>query len=266
MARAGESEENRAKRIAAARKALAERYASDPESVKRFKSRVAKIEAARKRERQRIDHLVLGKPRPEPVLVRPAGMSRMEWKARRKQLIEQGAKLEPGIEEAFARKEQWGHKHAATPETLANAGNHHDSFAQLEANGTIDKDQLEWAAEIANVYRSIESDVAVTVASLEARVDQSRSHRHLVGESIRRVRLHHAYTIWRDLIPLPKQMVLDMIVGDTIGYTVAAKRYGVHNRKAKRLLIEAIDRWPGCVDRAYRAIGLDDVERLNAAA
>lgn len=266
MARNTESHEKRAERIKAARKALAERYASDPKAVEQFNKRMARLAQAAKRERQRIDHLVLGKPRPDPILIRPAGMSRQEWKVVRKELQAQGAKLEPGIEEAFAQREAWGHKREGTPETLSQAGKHQDCLVQLEANGTIDKDQLEWAAEIANVYRSIESDVAVTVASLEARVDQSRSHRHLVGESIRRVRLHHAYTIWRDLIPLPKQMVLDMIVGDTIGYTVAAKRYGVHNRKAKRLLIEAIDRWPSCVDRAYRTVGLDDVERLNAAA
>ena len=265
MGRAAETESARAKRIAAARRALAESYARNPDEVEQFNARMARLNAAAKRERQRVDHLVLGKPRPEPVLIRPEGMSRVEWKALRRELVTRGAKLEPGIEEAFSRREAWSHKREATPETLANAGLHHDALIQLEANGTIDKEQAEYAAEIANVYRSIEADVAVNIASLEARVDESRSHRHLVGESVRRVRMHRAYTIWRDKLPEPRQMILDMIVGDPIGYTVAAKRYRVHNRKAKRHLIDALDLWPVCVDQAYREVGTDDVRRLNAA-
>lgn len=265
MAKAGDAQDHRAKRIAAARKALAEAYAQNPGEVERFHARMSRLSAAAKRERQRIDHLVLGKPRPEPVLVRPEGMSRIEWKALRKELVARGARLEPGIEEAFAQREAWSHKREATPETLAKLGLHHDALIQLQANGTIDKEQAEYAAEIANVYRSIEADVAVSIASLEARVDESRSHRHLVGESVRRVRMHRAYTIWRERLPEPRQMILDMIVGDPIGYTVAAKRYRVHNRKAKRRLIEALDLWPSCVDQAYREVGADDVQRLNAA-
>lgn len=159
--------------------------------------------------------------------------------------------------------ETWKHKHEGTPETHDKAANtHQGALAQLHANGTIDNDQLEWAAEIANVYRSIESDVTVAVASLEARVDQSR--RPLgAAEGIRRVRLHHAYTLWRNALPAPKSLALDMIVGDQIGYTVAARRYGVHNRKAKRLLIAAIDAWPAFVDIAHRSVSADDVEAIN---
>ena len=163
------------------------------------------------------------------------------------------------------RIERWRHKNAGTIETHDHASRtHQGALAQLHANGTIDNDQLEWSAEIANVYRSIESDVTVAVASLEARVDQSRSVAGAV-EGVRRVRLHYAYTLWRDQLPAPKQMVLDMIVGDAIGYSVAARRYGVHNRKAKRLLLAALDAWPDCVQRAYRSVSTDDVEKANAA-
>lgn len=260
---ARDKEPTRLERInESARKALARALTHVPPSLGARQLRFAQ---AAKRERQRIDHLVLGKPRPEPDLIRPEGMSRQEWKAERRRLIAEGARLEPGIEEAYLRRERWSHKAEATPETMEKARLHHDAIVQLEANGTIDKEQAEWAAEIANVYRSIEADVAVSVASLEARVDQSRSAQHLVGESVRRVRLHHAYTLWRDALPNPRQMVLDMIVGDPIGYTVAARRYGVHNRKAKRLLIEAINRWPACVDMAYRALDQERVKQLNAA-
>lgn len=259
------SENDRLERIKRARQALAERYAADPDGVQRFNQRVLRMQQARKREQQRVEHLVLGKPRPAPVVAKPAGMSRQEWKSERKRLIAEGARLEPGIEEALKLRESWAHKQHGTPETWDNAERtHSDALIQLERNGTIDKEQAEWAAEIANVYRSLEADVAIRVASLEARVDQSRRG-DLAAESVRRVRLHLAYGYWRDRLPSPKQMVLDMLVGDPIGYTVAARRYAVHNRKAKRLLIEAIDRWPGCVDRAHKLWSRDEIKAAQEA-
>jgi hypothetical protein len=54
--------------------------------------------------------------------------------------------------------------------------------------------------------------------------------------------MHLAYGFWRDGLPAPKRMVLDMIVGDPIGYTVASRRYSVGNRKAKGRLIDALNR------------------------
>lgn len=260
-------DETRAERIARARQELADRYAADPGAVTAFNLRMARLAAARKRERQRVDHLVLGQSRPKPVPVKPAGMSRAEWKLERKRQLAAGAQLEPGIEEAMKRKEAWSHKQTGTPETHEHAERTHaDALIQLERNGTIDKEQLEWAAQIANVYRSLEADVALKVASFEARVDTSRQYGGLVVESVRRVRLHLAYGYWREGLPQPRQMVLDMIVGDPIGYTVAAKRYGVHNRKAKRFLLDAINAWPDCVGRAYRVHSEDDIQAAANAA
>lgn len=251
-------------RIAASRQALAERYAADPGSVDRLNGRMARIDAARKRERQRVDHLVLGKPRPAPTeLKRPAGMSKAEWKIERKRLLAEGSRLEPGIEEAMQLRERWSHKAVGTPETWEQDGKHTDVLVQMEKNGTITKEQVEHAAQIANVHRSIEADVGVKVASLEARVDSSRRG-GAVAERIHRVRMHHAYTIWRRTLPLPREMTLDMIVGED-GYTVVAKRYRVHNRKAKRLLIAALDRWPLCVASAFSAIDQETVDAMNEA-
>lgn len=97
-------------------------------------------------------------------------------------------------------------------------------------------------------------------------MDSSRQCGGLVVESVRRVRLHLAYGYWREGLPQPRQMVLDMIVGDPIGYTVAAKRYGVHNRKAKRFLLDAINAWPDCVGQAYRGYSEDDIQAAADAA
>lgn len=163
------------------------------------------------------------------------------------------------------RIKNWDHKRAGTVETHDHAARtHQGALAQLHANGTIDNDQLEWAAEIANVYRSIESDVGIAISSMEARIDEGRRTTGSV-EGIRRVRLHYAYTIWREALPAPRQMILDMIVGDAVGYSVAAKRYGVHNRKAKRLLLDALSEWPTSLTQAYRSVKSEDLELANAA-
>lgn len=223
-----------------------------------------RIAQARKREAQRIDHLVLGLDRPMLIPVRPAGMSRQDWKIERRRQLAIGAQLEPDIERAMQVRERWSGKQA-NPETLEHAANTHDgALAQLHANGTIDSEQLEWTAQISNVHRSIEADVAVKVASFEARVDQS-SRSGAVGERIHRVRMHHAYGIWREMIPAPKALVLDMIVGDAIGYTVAATRHRVHKRKSKRLLLEAIQRWPMCVAAAFSVVDQSAVDAMNDA-
>lgn len=249
----------RAQRIAEARADLARRYADNPDQVRQYHLRTARLDAARKREQERFATRVLGQAPEPPSLKKPAGMSRAEWKVERKRLqAEAMAAMSPAA--------KWAGKQG-TPETLEHANTtHQGALAQLHANGVIDNEQLEWTAEISNVHRSIESDVRVSVASLEARVDQSRNNGAMAGESIRRIRLHLAYGYWRDMLPHPKQLVLDMIVGDAVGYTVAAKRYHVHNRKAKRLLIDAINRWPECVDRSYRRYSDDDIQQARDAA
>lgn len=251
--------ERRRRQIALSRERLAARYEADPEGVARFNARLAHLDAARRREQARIDQLVLSKRRePAPLPKKPAGMSRAEWKAEKARLRAEAAK-------PSTLAEKWSHRQG-TPETLEHAETTHvDCLDQLERNGTIDKEQREWAAQIANVYRSIESDVAVSIASLEARVDNQRGDRNGAAESVRRVRLHFAYSAWRAALPDPKQMVLDMIVGDAIGYTVAARRYRVRKERARARLLDAIDSWPGFVDRAYRAVSEEDVARANAA-
>ncbi|MEH3107135.1 MAG: hypothetical protein PGN09_07595 [Sphingomonas fennica] len=248
-----EVEQTRAERIAAARRKLAEAYAADPAAVDRYHARQARLAAAGTRERRRVDELVLGRRTPPAIPRKPAGMSKAEWKVTKARL------------RAAAAAEDAVRGRAATPETLRKLAAHGDGLQQMLANGAIDREQHEWAVEIANVYRSIEADVALSVASLEARVDNGGGSRNLVGESVRRIRLHLAYRRWRDRLPQPKQLILDMIVGDAVGYTVAAKRWGVHHRKARRLLIGALDSWPACVGDAYRLWSVDEIEAARAA-
>lgn len=248
---------SRAERIARARRALTDRATADPQGVDRANLRLRRIDAARKRERERVATLVFGQLPPPPVLKKPKGMTAAAWRKERARLVAAAQ-----AEQSLAAR--WSHKQG-TPETLEHAANTHTgALAQLHANGTINAEELEWVAQIANVHRSIESDVAVAVASLEARVDQS-VRAGGVGERIHRVRMHHAYGIWRAMLPTPKALVLDMTVGDAIGYSVAATRHRVHKRKAKRLLLQAIQRWPMSVAAAFSAIDQGMVDAMNEA-
>lgn len=253
------AQDRKAERIAKSRAALAAAYKADPDAVARFEARKARLAAAAKRERERVELLVLGGARPEP--------SRTVVKRRgKRQVIKTPARLQPGVDRALSLRDDWSHKQG-TPETLQAAEyarTHQGALAQLVANGTIDAEQLEWAAQIANVHRSIASGVDVSVASLEARVDNS-VRAPAIAERIHRVRMHAAYTVWRSLLPAPKSLALDMIVGDAIGYSVAAKRYRIHNRKAKRVLIEAIGRWPMCVAHAFSSVDQRAVDDMNVA-
>lgn len=232
-----------------ARERLAETQADEPGSVSGYEGRMARLQAARKRERQRVDHLVFGKARPVEKAPAPGRKKRKRAKTALRPVT-----LAPGVEEAVARREAYAAA-AATPETLDHARRcaHRGALVQLHRNGTLSDLQLEYAAQIASVYRSLEADVAVKVASLEARVDQSRRGA-TGGEAVYRIRMHLAYGYWREALPQPKRLVLDMVVGDTIGYSVAARLYRVHPRRARRLLLAALDCWPRCVAAAFSAV------------
>lgn len=141
--------------------------------------------------------------------------------------------------------ERFAKRGDGTAETLDHASRvHQGALARLYASGGITADQLASAVEIATVAERIGADVAVKTASLETRIDSGRRGDGRFYEELARVQHEVAYTYWRESITGPVQAVLDMIVGDTIGFTVVAKRYNMHNRRAKRLLIEALDAWP----------------------
>lgn len=197
-------------------------------------------------ETQRIAHLVLGQPRPKPELPKkPDGVSKLEWKVQKAALRARGAALEPGIEEAVALRESWSHKQG-TPETLEHAETvrtRQGSIARLYASGAIDAEQLGGAAEIAGVYELIGNDVTVRTADYGCRVDTFR-HGDGFYEALGRVRMEMAYSRWRATVGRygPIAAILDMIVGD-VGVTIVARRHRMHHRRAKQLLVDALDHW-----------------------
>lgn len=183
------------------------------------------------RERQRFEHLVLGKPRPRAARTR---------KTKRAAEIA----LAPGIEERVQMRERWSHKAQGTPETHEHADQAQrrpGSLARLVATGTIDIDQLAAADEIANAYRLITAGVAVRTASLEARVDGG-SHGRAEAQALGIVYADFAYSWWRDAVGGCAEALLAVIVHDH-GLTIVAHRYGLTMPRARRMLIDALDLW-----------------------
>ena len=180
------------------------------------------------RERQRVQHLVLGVPRPKPP------------KRRRSRV---GVALEPGVEEWVALRERWSHKAAGTVETHEHADRARrrpGSLARLFDSGAIDKDQLAAADQIAEAHRAITADVAIRTASYETRIDggSRMPEEAMLGH----VRAEFTYGWWRDHVDGPIDALLAVIVYD-IGLTIVARRQGISMPRARKLLTEALDLW-----------------------
>lgn len=171
------------------------------------------------------------------------------------------------IENELARRRliaaaRWSHKNEGTAETHDHASRtHQGALARLHLAGQISIDELAWAVEIAMVAESIERDVAVRVISYEPRIDCSASAKNSMVEGIARVRREVAYTYWRERIPQPKRAILDMIVGEPKAFSAVAREYRMGKGRARQLLIDAINLWPGAMDRAEK-----DVDDATLAA
>jgi hypothetical protein len=182
--------------------------------------------------------------RAKPAVVLMQEQLEAELKARWGKRHPEGAKAERAFRKGRAEMlKRWNHKREGTPETHEHASRRcQGALARLYQSGAIDGEQLAAAVEIATVAERIGADVAVRTASLETRVDVTRLGDGTFYERLGQVRREMAYTRWRAALPAPAP-VLDMIVEDT-ACTIVAKRYRMHNRRTKQLLIEALDAWP----------------------
>ncbi|WP_066651771.1 MULTISPECIES: hypothetical protein [Sphingomonas] len=163
------------------------------------------------------------------------------------------------------RDKAFDHKREGTAATHAAAATPRlGALARLYAQGSIDAEQLAWAHEIALVAERIGADVTVKTSSVETRIDAPRYGDGGFHERLGQVRREVAYGAWRRSLGSNAAPVLEMIVGDAFGYSVIAKRYHMHNRRAKALLIDAIDRWPVHYLDACRAIDEAALDRAHA--
>lgn len=121
----------------------------------------------------------------------------------------------------------------------------HWPLERMYIAGRISDDEYLAGQEIAAVIEMIESAVNVRSSSLEARVDFEGSARDILIESLGRIRLEIAYTVWRKCLHKPPRLILDMITTNQ-PYVAIAKRHNVPWRTARRLLLTALRDWPKC--------------------
>lgn len=192
---------------------------------------------ALERERQRVAHLVLGEPRPKP-----KGANRLK-KGKTPAIVT----LEPGIEERVLLRERWSHKTNGTAETHEHAtvqARREGALARLVATGAIDAHQLAAADQIAEAYHSITAEVAVRTANLEPRSSGGGPH-SASHAPIAAVIRERAYARWRDAVA-PHALMLLAIIVDDMALTTAARDWRLSNRRARSILVSALDSWKRC--------------------
>ena len=186
------------------------------------------------RERQRVAHLVLGVPRPRA----KASSKRKKTKAAR------GVVLAPGIEERVQLRERWSHKAQGTPETHEHAqlvASREGCLARLHKTGAIDAHQLAAAEQISTAHERVVADVAVRTAKLEPR-GSGGGPNAASAEKIGAIILDRAYSEWREAVAPHAAMLLAIIIDD-MSLTNAAVRWRMSKRRARAVLVVALDRW-----------------------
>lgn len=174
------------------------------------------------------------------------------------------AAVEARLASMTSLERKWRGKEG-TPETLEKASfARQGNIAGLFMTGKIDKDQLAWAEEIYQAYEMIARDVSIRNVSYEPRIDNQSSGHDVSAEGIGRVWREQAYSSWRRDIPQPKDMIMDMLTGERISYSTAARKYHMHKRKSLPLLIAAIDLWPNCLEYAQKNVTSADIAAAHA--
>jgi len=136
------------------------------------------------------------------------------------------------------------------------------ALAIMHERGAITPAQFFAAAQIAMTAEAIERAVSVKGASLEARVDQSGSARDHSIERLGMVRREQTYTRWRLTLPTPKRLVIDMVLSPH-SLVATARVYRVPWRKARIMLVDALDRWIDIERRVADQLDQDDLDRAN---
>lgn len=187
------------------------------------------------RERQRVELLVLGAPRPRPA--KPSGR-------RSKKRLPAPILLAPDIETRLALRERWSHKVNATPETLDHAlaeSRREGALARLVKTGSLNAHQLAAAEEIGAAYAATVADVSVRTARWTGRSGGSGPS-SAAEEKLGQVLREQAYNRWRAAIGHDATMLLSIIIDD-IGLVAAARAARMSNRRALAILVRALDGW-----------------------
>lgn len=161
------------------------------------------------------------------------------------------AELQGEFEDAFVPDE--GGKLTKTKRRKSSS-----SLARMAESGQITLDQLAAAFEIAAVAERIQRSASLRCASLEARVDGSGSGRDVLVERLHLVRMEQAYTTWRERLPVPRRMIVDMVLSDQSLF-VTARVHRMGWPKARQRLFRALDAWIEIRQRVWRDVDERDV-------
>lgn len=165
--------------------------------------------------------------------------ARSDWASRHRTLANEERALKRN---RLEREEQFGHKVNGTVQTHAQASvTRQGSLMRLYHKGTISIHQWGASLEIAAAHARVVMDAGLPSSWAIERVDQSPDPEMKFQEALGTVRLELAYSRWRRELPTPGP-VLAMIVEDC-GLVAVARRYSMHERRARRLLREALDMW-----------------------
>ena len=163
------------------------------------------------------------------------------------------------------RRADHGHKRNGTPETHAHAARPREgALSRLYLSGAIDSELLAAGELIALVFRRITSDVAVRTANLEPQIDSGIDADALLWEKLGTVRLEMAYSAWRRDLGAGATVAIAVIIDD-VGIAAAARRGHMHVRRARKLLIDALELWGIHWIGVCRHIDEDDVLDAQAA-
>lgn len=162
--------------------------------------------------------------------------------------------------------DRWGHKRG-TPETYekiagVREGDRQSGIDRMAESGQISDEQHAAAMDICYVAERIERAVSVRSGNIEARVDNQGADRDELIEKLGTIRLEMTYSAWRDRLPMPRRMVIDMVT-NTQSLVNTARSYGVPWRKARGRLIDALDRWIDIREKIWATIDEDDVIRVH---
>ena len=129
-------------------------------------------------------------------------------------------------------------------------------------DGKVTQEQLDASIDIATVAEIIKCAVSIKTGSLEPRVDSSGSGRDALIESLWMARLEATYTRWREQLPTPRAMFIDMVETNQ-GLVAIARSYNVPWRKARKQLLAALDRWIDFKERAHASIDQQDLDAIH---
>ena len=82
----------------------------------------------------------------------------------------------------------------------------------------------------------------------------------MLTERLSHVRLEMTYNRWRDRLPMPRRMVIDMVISDR-DLVGTARVHNIPWRQARCRLIAALDLWLELRDAVWREIDGDDTAR-----